>query len=317
MRNKYKLSICIPTYNRAEYLIQLLDSIFSQPGCEKVEVVISDNASTDNTEELMKRYKENYSNFIYQKLPENKGPDRNFFNAVNIASGEYCWLVGSDDKLSHSALFQILQAIESGKDIYLQDRIECDVNMVEIKRRSWWKTNTKLSWDFKVDDIEDYFHICLSIGGVFSYLSSIVFKRSSWYKFIPPEKYYSTAYSHVYPLLSILKNGGELEIILNSGVLCRSGNDFFANEGLCKRVLIDLKGYTMLSLDLKEEKLKSILKREHSYKNLSLLYDGCLNKNQANACLRDICIYEVIIKLVPLLSFARGVKKIISHVVPK
>ena len=45
------LSICIPTYNRSEQLRRALESLVGQEGFSEVEVVISDNCSTDGTEE--------------------------------------------------------------------------------------------------------------------------------------------------------------------------------------------------------------------------------------------------------------------------
>lgn len=52
MSEKPLLSICIPTYNRAEYLAKSLDTLVCLPefNSSEVEVVISDNASTDNTQ---------------------------------------------------------------------------------------------------------------------------------------------------------------------------------------------------------------------------------------------------------------------------
>ena len=52
------LSICIPTYNRAELLRQCLESIISESNVftDKVEVIVSNNCSTDKTEEIINRY---------------------------------------------------------------------------------------------------------------------------------------------------------------------------------------------------------------------------------------------------------------------
>lgn len=287
MHTKYKLSICIPTYNRAKYLPELLDSILSQPEASKVEIAISDNASTDNTDELIKAYQEKHVNIVYLKLAENLGPDRNYFKAVEISSGEYAWLMGSDDKLADGSLAQVLHEIESGKDIYLQDRIECDINMNVIKRRSWWRSGTKENWDFSVDNLEDYFSTCTSLGGVFSFLSSIVVKKSKWNNYHPPEPYFETAYSHVYTLLSILKNQGTMKLLNSGAVLSRGGNDHFAAEGLCKRRLIDFLGYTALSKDLKFNALSNILRSEHSVKSVSAMFLGCTSNAKVFSLLKS------------------------------
>ena len=51
------LSICIPTYNRSGYLEQCLESIVHQERFDEIEVIISDNCSTDDTEAVCKKYK--------------------------------------------------------------------------------------------------------------------------------------------------------------------------------------------------------------------------------------------------------------------
>ena len=63
------LSICIPTYNSSEYLAETLDSIVSQFIDEdifsQVEIIISDNASPDDTTEIVESYQKNYKNILY------------------------------------------------------------------------------------------------------------------------------------------------------------------------------------------------------------------------------------------------------------
>ena len=82
------LSICIPTYNRAEYLAKSLDSLIVQPEFSQIEVVISDNASTDNTEEVCKHYREKYPNIVYYRNQENI-LDRNFPTVLMRGTGAY------------------------------------------------------------------------------------------------------------------------------------------------------------------------------------------------------------------------------------
>jgi len=71
MSEKPLLSICIPTYNRAEYLAKSLDTLVCLPefNSSEVEVVISDNASTDNTQEVAKKYGWNKSE-LYARYHE-------------------------------------------------------------------------------------------------------------------------------------------------------------------------------------------------------------------------------------------------------
>ncbi len=81
------LSFCIPTYNRAEYLRQCLDVITNQE-CfdDRVEVVISDNCSTDDTQRISMQYQEKYPNIRYFRNEKNI-VDGNFSLALQRASG--------------------------------------------------------------------------------------------------------------------------------------------------------------------------------------------------------------------------------------
>jgi glycosyltransferase involved in cell wall biosynthesis len=58
-----KVSICVPTYNRKDYLRETLDNIFAQTD-KNFEVVTVDNVSTDGTEEILKQ--ESYPTGYYQ-----------------------------------------------------------------------------------------------------------------------------------------------------------------------------------------------------------------------------------------------------------
>ena len=84
------LSICIPTWNRSEYLRICLDSLIGQPEffTEDVEIIISDNYSPDEgaTETLGKEYAEKYEN-IYYFRNESCIEDNNFPMALSRANG--------------------------------------------------------------------------------------------------------------------------------------------------------------------------------------------------------------------------------------
>lgn len=87
-KEQYLVSICIPTYNRAPYLRKCLDSLVCQPEFldGKVEIVVSDNASTDDTEKVAKEYSAKYQNFHYFKNKKNV-LDQNFPIAILHGQG--------------------------------------------------------------------------------------------------------------------------------------------------------------------------------------------------------------------------------------
>ncbi len=109
--NRPLLSICIPTYNRAEYLRGALENITEDPAFdEKVEIVISDNASTDNTQEVGEEYSSKFKNVKYYRNSENV-KDANFNLALKRASGKYLKLSNDTVRYKKEALSYMVKTI--------------------------------------------------------------------------------------------------------------------------------------------------------------------------------------------------------------
>ncbi len=98
-----KLSICIPTYNFADFIGETLQSIADQLD-DRVEVVVVDGASTDNTGDVVRTFTNTYPNIRYHLLEEKGGIDVDMARSVELARGEFCWLFSSDDVMCHDAL---------------------------------------------------------------------------------------------------------------------------------------------------------------------------------------------------------------------
>lgn len=106
MNNRPILSICIPTYNRACILGNVIAHYVS---CEEfddnVELVISDNASTDETETICQDYCRKYTNIRYYRNEENMH-DENFVRVLDLGCGEYLklfndWVYCTNDSLAY------------------------------------------------------------------------------------------------------------------------------------------------------------------------------------------------------------------------
>src|SRR4051794_1007856 len=97
-----KLSICIPTYNRAARLsaaVHSLISLIQASGMEsEIEISISDNASRDNTDAVLDDLRAAGGvTLVASRLPEHRNFAHNCLNAGMLASGEYIALCGDDD----------------------------------------------------------------------------------------------------------------------------------------------------------------------------------------------------------------------------
>ena len=150
--NNILLSICIPTFNRAEYLNTALLSIVEQPWfSERCEIIISDNHSTDNTQNIVEVFLEKYKNIRYYRNETSIGADRNFLRLLSLGQGKYlklhsdkaCFyenkltdLIKYLDKVDNSVVF----ILNEHNDLINRGIIECS-NLDEFVRLiSFWST---------------------------------------------------------------------------------------------------------------------------------------------------------------------------------
>jgi len=151
------ISICIPTYNRASLLEVGLKSIISQfktPSIyQRVEIIISDDNSPDNTAEMIKNYAKKYKNISYYKNKKNIKSDANIIKSATYAKGNYIWFFGDDDIHNPWSLKTLLAVI----DKFHPDAIICnldlsskdgsrilDRNMINLKGDALIKTKKEL-----------------------------------------------------------------------------------------------------------------------------------------------------------------------------
>jgi len=117
--NKVKVTIFIPTYNGGEYLDEVLVAIFKQKVDFSYEVLAIDSGSSDNTLEIIHKFKKIHKNIRLVEIPSSEfghGKTRNY--AAQIASGEYVVYITNDAIPSHSRwLYEII------KPFGLNDRI--------------------------------------------------------------------------------------------------------------------------------------------------------------------------------------------------
>lgn len=115
------LSICIPTYNRSRSLDELLDSLWRQSTgiAEGIEIVISDNASTDGTPNVIDSYVGRFPNLVVNRWGENTGTRYNVCNVPRFASGKYVWFLFDDDVLEEGAVPEVFDFIERKGELAL------------------------------------------------------------------------------------------------------------------------------------------------------------------------------------------------------
>ena len=112
------LSICIPTFNRSSLLNRLLKCIHHQldPNKQSIEIVISDNASTDDTEITATTW-QHLLPIKYIRNPHNIGSLENTKSSLKEASGSYALVCGDDDHRNLSEVYEILDYLELNQHI--------------------------------------------------------------------------------------------------------------------------------------------------------------------------------------------------------
>lgn len=109
-----KVSVLIPAYNHAQYIQETIDSVLEQSFGD-FELLISDDCSTDNTVDMIKRYSD--SRIISVFFEENKGTVRSLNHLLSLAKGEYIAVLGSDDVWEKDKLEKQLEVLEKDKSI--------------------------------------------------------------------------------------------------------------------------------------------------------------------------------------------------------
>lgn len=125
-----KISIIMPTYNDKDSIIETFDSVINQT-YKNWELIIVDDGSTDNTEEVIKNYIEKYNlkdkmKYFYQ---ENKDQLNAIINGINYINGDYVYILHSDDLMpSYDFLEKLTKVAGEFKnvDAFIGDLIVID-----------------------------------------------------------------------------------------------------------------------------------------------------------------------------------------------
>lgn len=116
------LTIAIPTYNRAELLDKQLTWLAQAIiGFESdCEIFVSDNCSTDNTQEVIKKW-QNLSHITLKssRNSENIGVMRNIIHCLKSATTKYVWTIGDDDPIQDRAVAYVINKIKKHEDLSL------------------------------------------------------------------------------------------------------------------------------------------------------------------------------------------------------
>lgn len=193
-----KVSICIPQYNRIEFLKIALLEIEKQEYTD-IEVCISDDASTDGTYGEIQKIRSDYKyNLIYHRFDTNQGYDRNLRKALELATGDYCFILGNDDTLNDSASIQRLTNFLKANNYpdvgfcnsadFLDPR---DIQIRAHQSRVWGSGP----------------EIALQHYSSFSFVAGLIFKKEAFNR-VNTDKFDKSIYVQIYLAALIIATGG-------------------------------------------------------------------------------------------------------------
>ncbi|MBR3622514.1 MAG: glycosyltransferase [Selenomonadaceae bacterium] len=127
-----KVSIIIPVYNTEKYIAECLESVISQE-LKDFEILCIDDASTDNSPEIMRKYTEKDKRIRIITLQKNGGQAAGRNLGMKNAEGEYVYFLDSDDMLQEGALqsmcslidqYQVDGMVFNAEDFYESSELE-------------------------------------------------------------------------------------------------------------------------------------------------------------------------------------------------
>ena len=175
--NRPKVSIGIPVFNGENFIVDAIESVLKQT-YSNLEIVISDNASTDKTQEICEKYKNADSRIHYYRNDTNLGAGKNFNIAFELSTGKYFIWLAHDDYLHKDFLSSCVSVLEKNPDFVLcstgsviinKDGEEIDIFNILLRTNS-----PKPHLRFR--DILMEWHNCFDIFGL------ILTQKANFYK---------------------------------------------------------------------------------------------------------------------------------------
>ena len=224
----------------------MLASVESQlePG---VEIVISDDASTDDTAEVVGDFQARLGCLTYERHDPALLYDRNVLRVVDRASGKFCWLFGDDDRLEPGGLAAVLQFLREHPAVtgLTTDRISYDpalARAIPVRPLRWNDTTlfaeAEKAWLELLDRL--------------GFLSCQVIRRERWQEVAASEdlRPYYAGYVQLYMIARLLVKYAQWGFLAEKCVGFRSDNDSFRTLGSLGRLRMDVHGYEQITGDV-------------------------------------------------------------------
>jgi glycosyltransferase involved in cell wall biosynthesis len=153
------VSVIIPNYNHAPYLEERIQSVLNQT-FQDFELIILDDKSSDNSKEIIERYRihPKVSHIVYNH--ENSGSTfKQWQKGIGLAVGQWIWIAESDDVAETMFLEELLSKIDTHKNIVVAfcASMTIDKNSTYLGQESWAHDISNRDWgkDFVNDGVDE------------------------------------------------------------------------------------------------------------------------------------------------------------------
>lgn len=241
-----RLSLCVPTWNQAHTLPALLESVLAQDDI-RIEIVVRDNASTDDTAAVCAEYARRCPRLRYTRNEANLGFCLNALTVALDARGDFIWFVGADDALEAGALKAVLTALDAHPDVggMCTRYLHCDETL-QVVHATGDPAAGRIPDTRRIDSAREVF---LALGRHFGFFSIQILRRDlfreiyrdgGWTPFL-------YAFIHAYFAAEAARRSGAWVYLAVPCVRYRSGDDLGKGGGdAFERVLVDAEWYPRL-----------------------------------------------------------------------
>lgn len=212
------ITIIIPTYNRAVFLGRLLERVNAETRhLDVVKVIVLNNASTDDSSQVLERFKVDRPDWLIIEHEANCGPDANFIAGIKRVETPYIWIIGDDDMPRQGVISHVVQILEQAEPdlLYLSSEWLDDVGV------------NRLSPQFDGGKIVDRDGFAQAVNVWVTFISGMIVNLSNVKARNPafdPNRYNGTSLVHLGWVLPALINGEKFVIVDQQWVLATKEN---------------------------------------------------------------------------------------------
>lgn len=174
-----KVSVCIPVYNGAAYIAEAIESVLAQ-SYEDFHLIVCDNCSTDNTEEIVRSYKD--SRLTYVRNAENLGLVGNANRCLELSDGEYVCIFHHDDVMLPDNLERKVHLLDEHPEVGI---VHSNLILIDpeggIIAQNIWNEDSRRDYIEKGITVFQRYLSYLSQGrGAIIFIGSVLARRSCY-----------------------------------------------------------------------------------------------------------------------------------------